>query len=648
MRTKKQSFKNIPDNESIKENSNIKKKYKKILRDLSIANQTISTLKRKLNEKERNNNYNNFNNSIESNPMNITAIYNTKKYNKSYVRTTINLFRDYKEYIDKKNYAKLNPNKNTMNNYKSQLNDMNNVRDFLLNERGLTDSTYKNRYNLLRRTLIKLNGNNGSLVNDLIIKETKNKTDKIFSNKKEREEYLYELYEENELELILMNYFIFILGFNISQIAFVKVNNFYNEFRNLKITRNLKSIKRTIETTVSDIIKIYIKNNSLLPTNYLIYPSIKNTKTLTRTAFLEKRFKTFINFVKSLTAETKKKMFAELHLERTRVSLTLLELFLLKNFQMNFDIKEEQNNNEKSSNYSKGKKFENEESNLFNLNLRENNSEDSNFNINKYENEELQKNDSLFFNNSFIDIFSDNNKSLNKLDSNEEDLLFLSNDSEELKSKNLYFNSKKIKFKFNGIKDKYECENNKNDLFKIFKKYDMKFYDDSFSLDESLLYYNSCNNTKNIPFLDNDNFSVYKKMKKNSLNGIYPNLKLLKLKGDTCIQATRDIEKNTLLFEIGGEVMTDSTLNKIYKKFENRYWCYFNLFNPIINENNKIVLSDIGNIAFFLQGSKNYDNNVGIKEFILENTGKIVCFVYNIKKIYKNDILINNLKLTKI
>ena len=362
-------------------------------------------MKRKLNEKERNNNYNNFNNNIESNPMNITAIYNTKKYNKSYVRTTINLLRDYKEYIDKKNYVELNPNKNTMNNYKSQLNDMNNVRDFLLNGRGLTGSTYKNRYNLLRRTLIKLNGNNGSLINDLIIKETKNKTDKIFSNKKEREEYLYELYEENELELILMNYFIFILGFNISQIAFVKVNNFYNEFRNLKITRNLKSIKRTIETTVSDIIKIYIKNNSLLPTNYLIYPSIKNTKNLTRTAFFEKRFKTFINFVKSLTAETKKKMFAELHLERTRVSLTLLELFLLKNFHLNFDIKEEQNNNEKSSNYSKGKKFENEESNLFNLNLRENNSEDSNFNINKYENEELQKNDSLFFNNSFIDIF---------------------------------------------------------------------------------------------------------------------------------------------------------------------------------------------------------------------------------------------------
>ena len=87
-----------------------------------------------------------------------------------------------------------------------------------------------------------------------------------------------------------MNYFIFILWFNISQIASVKVNNFYNEFRNLKITRNIKSIKRTIETPVSDTIKIYIKNNLFLPTNYLIYPSIKNKKTLTRMEFIEKRF----------------------------------------------------------------------------------------------------------------------------------------------------------------------------------------------------------------------------------------------------------------------------------------------------------------------------------------------------------------------
>ena len=180
------------------------------------------------------------------------------------------------------------------------------------------------------------------------------------------------------------------------------------------------------------------------------------------------------------------------------------------------------------------------------------------------------------------------------------------------------------------------------------KKYDIKFYDDSFSANESLIYANTYNKNINIPLLDKENYKLYEKTKKNSLNGIYPNLKLLQLKGDTCIQATRDIEKYTLLFEIGGEVMSDYNLNKIYKKFENRYWCFYNLFNSFNYGNNKIVLNDIGNIGFFLHCSKNYDDNVGIKTFKLEKTGKLVSLVYSIKKIFNNDILICNQKLTKI
>lgn len=89
-------------------------------------------------------------------------------------------------------------------------------------------------------------------------------------------------------------------------------------------------------------------------------------------------------------------------------------------------------------------------------------------------------------------------------------------------------------------------------------------------------------------------------MKKYPLNGIYPNLKILELNNEACIQATKDIDKNTLLFEIGGEEMSNDNLNKIYKKFDNRYQCYYNFFNSSINENNKIVISEIGNIAFFL------------------------------------------------
>ena len=78
----------------------------------------------------------------------------------------------------------------------------------------------------------------------------------------------------------------------------------------------------------------------------------------------------------------------------------------------------------------------------------------------------------------------------------------------------------------------------------------------------------------------------------------------MQLKGDFFIQTTRDITKNTLLFEIGREVMSNSTLNKIYKKFENRYWYYFNLFKPLIEEKTKIVLSGVGNIVLFYNFQK--------------------------------------------
>ena len=44
-------------------------------------------------------------------------------------------------------------------------------------------------------------------------------------------------------------------------------------------------------------------------------------------------------------------------------------------------------------------------------------------------------------------------------------------------------------------------------------------------------------------------------MKKYSLDGIYPNLRLLELSNDICIQAANNISKSTILFEIGGEII---------------------------------------------------------------------------------------------
>ena len=51
----------------------------------------------------------------------------------------------------------------------------------------------------------------------------------------------------------------------------------------------------------------------------------------------------------------------------------------------------------------------------------------------------------------------------------------------------------------------------------------------------------------------------------------------MELKNDSCIQATRDIKENTLLFEINGEVIINKTLNTIYKDFKNKYCATSNI-----------------------------------------------------------------------
>ena len=76
-----------------------------------------------------------------------------------------------------------------------------NDKDYLIIERGLSDSTFTNRYNLLRRTLIKLYGNNSSLINDIKIIKNKENKGFIYILKGEKDNYLISLYKENEISM---------------------------------------------------------------------------------------------------------------------------------------------------------------------------------------------------------------------------------------------------------------------------------------------------------------------------------------------------------------------------------------------------------------------------------------------------------------
>ena len=145
------------------------------------------------------------------------------------------------------------------NYFINEMNNMDNVKNFLLIEKGFIESTFKNRYNLLRRILIKISGNNNSLINDIKITETKKKKDLFFLNKNEKNEYLICLSNSNEFDLIIFHYFVFILGLNISELSILKVNNFSKNYSILKFYRNKKSIKRTIDKSFSIKLKLYIK-----------------------------------------------------------------------------------------------------------------------------------------------------------------------------------------------------------------------------------------------------------------------------------------------------------------------------------------------------------------------------------------------------
>ena len=123
-----------------------------------------------------------------------------------------------------------------------------------------------------------------------------------------------------------------------------------------------------------------------------------------------------------------------------------------------------------------------------------------------------------------------------------------------------YKNFERIKIKRNKRIIIRKIENPFKDIFKLFiRKNSIKSLD--FIIYPSIKNLAQLSRTK---FLEKENFYIYNEMKNNSKKGIYRNMKILELNNVSCIQAFQDIEANTLLFEVGGEILLNSQLNEIY------------------------------------------------------------------------------------
>ncbi len=160
----------------------------------------------------------------------INEIYTSEKYINSYIKTSTSLYKQYEDYINNKISKDRKFNYNEKNTFINNLNNMNNVSDFLINIKALSNIAYKNLYNLLRRTLIKINGGESFLINDNKVTESKTDKDIIFPDKNDKYKYIESLYDSNDQEFIFMSNLIFILGFNISGISNIKINNFKDDF----------------------------------------------------------------------------------------------------------------------------------------------------------------------------------------------------------------------------------------------------------------------------------------------------------------------------------------------------------------------------------------------------------------------------------
>lgn len=191
-----------------------------------------------------------------------------------------------------------------------------------------------------------------------------------------------------------------------------------------------------------------------------------------------------------------------------------------------------------------------------------------------------------------------------------------------------------------------ENEMNKNDKFVLFhalKKNKIKFDDNPI---KELAFFGLIKYMNNFyipPELNNKNMDIYKKLKSKTNKGFYYGLKLLKLEKNNYKIITKiDIPKNTLLFEIGGEIVEkehfNTNQNFIYSI---KYKCYIYCEGNEVGENYYLLQKKYANISYFLINSTTDEPNVEIKNFVNKENGSIVLLCYAITNINKGTILIS-------
>ena len=403
-------------------------------------------------------------------------------------------------------------------------------------------------------------------------------------------------------------------------------------------------------------IEILINIGKLNDNDYIIFPDIKDINDDSRYIYLYSFCNKKINENTKLTVEMKEKFSMYLKLERKLKKFKfksiddsiILDEFNVNISKRNYDLKIDNNNIMNNFGYCKedddcsqiseflinkfGKNFNND---LLSYDLKENNFNDFEFN------EEYEIYDKKFIEREKNDLLSkkedayEKNQKINDFKQEIFPNYQISITSSKIKSAPLLNENINEMFEINCL--------NKLKLTLFFEEMNLMFIDDPFSENEYLLYPNESNISQTIFCLNSISLGIYKRTKLKTRNMIYPNLIVKKISENNFrIEAIENIIQGTLLFEIGGKVVTEDHLNL---NNENKYFgrsCFFPFYQDFNGRNTRYILIEKkGNIGYFLQKTDApLKNNVILRAYVNAETNKICLLCITCRKIKKGETLI--------
>lgn len=594
------------------------------------------------------------------------ALDKLKLKNNTYLRMK-KLFQKYRLYIDELNSG------NTMNISKLEegnqfiFSDLNNVISFV-NINYINESTRKRRKEQLRQIIRLITGN--PILNFNANEHNKNTNILLDESIDDNElKLLFKKMKINdEVDAIVIFQFVLHLGLNISQISKLRLNNikFYkNKSAILKIKYNGKFKQRTLSENLLYNLEILKELGELNKGDFIFFNEIKNINNNSRNKYIHTYVKNIIDKCDILKESTKEKLYEMIKTERKQKRIKVMnsdEESIYKELNNNQENPKKPNDNDDDSSICR-KLFESDlisnidplfSNSFFHSNSKRDFGNDLisgikgdtfiGFDINNSENtngnaKDVKINDLIWGNK-----YTNNPNSFENINYFKNNFLI----GENIENKKALCNNT---FSQNISKSKEKDEISRLKFLNILKECKIDFIDEAFFTNDKKINDLIENKQFRYGILKGSLLDIYKNTKKLSENLIYPNIEVIKVINNVYrIEALYDINQGTLLFEVGGRVVTRQQITNNEGNLQLSDFCYY-FFLPIDKQNDflYILIQDKGNIAFFLKKADDQmKNNVVLKIYLNEETKKICLLCISCRKIKKGEILIVNNKFTSV